>query len=110
MIDRHYPRIILTLAIGAGVFAFAQIIAIVPGNLIDLCYKIVNLLATPLGGLMLGALLIPRATRAGLLSGTVASMAAVIWVTYFSPYTFLLAAPAGLSVHLLLVLLLRRTH
>jgi Na+/proline symporter len=97
----------LTLAIGGAVFAFAQIIAIVPGNLVDLCYKVVNLLATPLGGLVLCALLIPRATRAGLLTGTAASMAAVVYVTYLSPFTFLLAAPAGLSVHLISVFLLR---
>ena len=99
-----------TFAIGLAVFTLAQLIGYVEGNIVDLCYKVVNLLATPLGGLMLCALLVPRVTRAGLMSGTAASMVAVVWVTYFSPYTFLLAAPAGLSVHVLLVLLLRRTR
>ncbi len=83
--------VVLLLSLGIG---------LVQGNLLELCYKIVNLLATPLGGLVLTALFIPRATKWGAWAGCAASVAIVVWVNYFSPLSFLCASPLALTTQL----------
>ncbi len=90
--------VVATVFFGIIVFCLSQVIPLVQGNTFELCYKVVNLLQVPLGGLMLSALFMPRATRGGLIAGVVASAAVVIYVNYFSPLSFLVAAPAGLAV------------
>ncbi len=94
-----------TIFIGLAVLLVSLGIGLVEGNLLELCYKIVNLLATPLGGLMLVALFIPGATKWGARVGCIASVAVVVWVNYFSPLSFLCAAPLALSTQLLIAFL-----
>ena len=96
-----------TVLIACIVFGLSQAIPLVQGNTFELCYKVVNLLQVPLGGLMLSALFIPRASRRGLLLGTVASAAVVVWVNHFSGLSFLTAAPLGLLCQFLVVFVVR---
>lgn len=91
---------IVTVCLGIGVFGLSQLFGFVEGNLIEMCYKVVNLLATPLGGLVLTALFIPRARVCMVWLGCFACLGVVVWVTYFSPITFLLASPLGLATQL----------
>ncbi len=93
-------RVLVCCGIGVAVLAMSGAIGLVEGNIVERCYKIVNLLATPLGGLVLSCLFIPRVRAVGILIGAVLSIAVVVWITYFSAWTFLLAAPCGLAVHL----------
>ena len=89
-----------TVVLGIIVFILSQVIGHVQGNLIELCYKVVNLLVTPLGGLVLTALFLPRAKVVAVWIGCFACLAVVVYVTYFSGITFLLASPMGLAVQL----------
>lgn len=89
-----------TVVLGIIVFILSQVIGLIEGNLIELCYKVVNLLATPLGGLVLTALFIPRAKLVDVWLGCFLCLAVVVYVTYLSPITFLLASPLGLVVQL----------
>jgi SSS family solute:Na+ symporter len=91
-----------TVGLGIIVFILSQIIGLVEGNLFELCYKVVNLLATPLGGLVLTALFIPHARMRAVWLGCFACLGVVVWVTYFSGITFLLASPIGLGIQLLI--------
>ncbi|KKN80815.1 hypothetical protein LCGC14_0326210 [marine sediment metagenome] len=92
--------ILATVGLGIIIFILSQIIGVIEGNLFELCYKVVNLLATPLGGLMLTALFIPRARVRMVWLGCFLCLAVVVYVTYFSGITFLLASPLGLAVQL----------
>ena len=96
------PCSVITAVVGIIVFILSQVIGIVEGNLIELCYKVVNLLATPLGGLVLTALFLPRAKVAAVWLGCFGCLAVVVYVTYLSSITFLLASPLGLVVQLII--------
>jgi len=89
-----------TVSLALIVFILSLLIGCVQGNLIELCYKIVNLLATPLGGLVLVALFIPRAGWPAAWLGCGASVAVVVWINYFSPFSFLVASPLALATQL----------
>ena len=91
---------IVTVCLGISIFILSYSISFVEGNLIELCYKVVNLLATPLGGLVLTALFFPKTQAMAAWIGCFGSVAVVVWITYFSPITFLLASPAGLGTQL----------
>ena len=101
-------RVPVCCGIGVAVLAMSGAIGLVDGNIVERCYKIVNLLATPLGGLVLSCLFIPRVRAWGVLLGAVLSIAVVVYITYFSSWTFLLAAPMGLAVHLTVAFLGRK--
>lgn len=100
--------VLATVVLGIIVFILSQVIGIVEGNLIELCYKVVNLLATPLAGLVLTALFLPRTKVVAVWVGSFACLAVVVYVTYYSPITFLLASPLGLAVQLTITFVSRR--
>lgn len=84
--------------ISITVLTMALAVDMVSGNLIELAYKVVNLLAAPLGGIVLTALYLPRTRPAVAWCACMVCVAVVVYVNYLSSLTFLLAAPLGLSV------------
>lgn len=75
----------------------------VQGNLIDVCYKIVNLLTAPLAGLFFLAMFVPWARGFGSLVGAAFGIVVVIVLSYWKELTggadrFIWAMPASLVV------------
>ena len=98
-------------AVSLAVLALAQALAYVPGNLVETCYKTTSLLAPALGGLVLTALYMPSTRPVVAWAACAACVGVCVWINYFSGLTFLLAAPAGLSVQLATAYLFRKdTH
>ena len=102
VVESWHRAVPATVVLGIIVFILSYSISFVQGNLIELCYKVVNLLATPLGGLVLVALFFPKTRPIAAWLGCTASVAVVVWITYFSPITFLLASPLGLGAQLII--------
>ncbi len=73
----------LTVAVGllAVLLAIGQMY-FVSGNLLERCFKVINLLTVPLFVLFFLALYVPFATRAGAWCGLVASITAAVTVAY----------------------------
>jgi len=60
--------------VGAVVVALSVLVGFVEGNLLELCYKLVNLFVGPLAAIFFLALWVPRATPFGTLAGIAASV------------------------------------
>lgn len=73
----------ISFLIGAVVVAFGTLIGQIEGNILELCYKIANLLAAPLFLLFFMAMFVPRATAFGTHLGTIASVAVAVGVAYY---------------------------
>ena len=90
----------VSLAIGVTVVALGSLVGQVEGNLLELCYKIANLLVTPLFLLFFMALFIPWATPWGAFLGALSSAAVAVAVAYYQVFglTFVWMMPASLLV------------
>jgi SSS family solute:Na+ symporter len=95
----------VSVGIGAVVVTLACFVGLVQGNLIELCYKVVNLLVAPLFGLFFMAMFVRRATGVGTLAGAAAGLAVVIVISFWQeltgtkpPISFVVAMPASLLV------------
>jgi SSS family solute:Na+ symporter len=91
----------LTVFLSLIVLSLAALIGTTDTGLIELCYKVVNLLAIPLGGLMLVALFLPCRPWAAWV-GCLGCIATVVYINYWSPFSFLAGAPLGLAIQLLI--------
>lgn len=78
---------ILAAVVGMVIIAGSQLANIVPGNLIEVCGKTINLFICPMFGLFFLALFVPFATPFGALLGAIYSMAAAILVAYWDVIT-----------------------
>ncbi len=95
---------ILSLAIGGAVVVISIGVGHVQGNLLDLAYKVVNLLVVPLFGLFFMAIFVKRATAFGTLVGIAGGLAVIVPLNYWKeitgtahpPIEFLWAMPLGL--------------
>jgi len=94
------PTIVFCVLILAVSFA----IGAVDGNLVERCYKIVNLLSVPLGGLMLTALFRPATTWLTCYVATAVCVGVMVSILYGTNLTFLLAPPAGAAMFAAVVL------
>jgi solute:Na+ symporter, SSS family len=92
--------------IGAIVVVLSLGVNMVQGNLLEICYKVVNLLTAPLAGLFLLAMFVPWARSFGALVGAAFGLAVVIAISYWREITgtpgisFLWAMPVGLVVQM----------
>ena len=93
------------------VVALGVLVGQVEGNLLELCYKIANLLSVPLFLLFFMAMFVPWATSFGTLTGAACSAAVAVAVGYcqvfgltfiwMMPAAFLAGASAGMLASLL---------
>jgi solute:Na+ symporter, SSS family len=77
----------ISVAIGIVVVALTTVVGMVEGNLMELAFKIVNLLTVPLFGLFFMAMFIRWATSFGTICGAVFGVATVTLFSYWSEIT-----------------------
>ncbi len=73
----------ISAAIGAVVVLLSLLVGAVQGNLLELAFKIVNLLTAPLFGLFFMALFVPWATSFGTLVGAVVGVTTVVSINFW---------------------------
>jgi solute:Na+ symporter, SSS family len=94
----------LSYWIGAIVVGLSFGVNLVQGNLVEVCYKVVNLLTAPLAGLFLLAMFVPWAKTIGAWVGVAAGLFVVILLSYWREITgtpgitFVWAMPLSLVV------------
>lgn len=104
--DRLRTAHLLGGVIGLIAIAGSQIAGIIPGNLIEVMGKSINLLLCPLFGLFFLALVVPFATPFGAIMGALYSFGAALLTAYWEPFTgggpvsFQWIAPIALVVSL----------
>jgi SSS family solute:Na+ symporter len=90
--------------VGFVVVLLSTMVGVVEGNLLEIAYKVTNLLVAPLFGLFFMALFVRRATSFGTVVGAVFGLATVVSINYWTEITgepgisFLWAMPLGLLV------------
>ena len=90
--------------VGVAVVSLSLLVNLVHGNLLEICYKVVNLLTAPLAGLFFLAMFVPWARGFGALVGAAGGLATVVAITYWKEITgaqgisFLSAMPLSLLV------------
>ena len=95
---------IASLAVGAVVVLLSSLVGLVEGNLLEIAYKVCNLLTAPLFGLFFMALFVRWATGAGTLVGAAFGLATVVAINFWYEITgtpgisFLWAMPLGLAI------------
>jgi Na+/proline symporter len=99
----------VSVCVGLLVVASSTLVRSVQGNLLELSYKIVNLLTVPLFGLFVLAIFVRRATSFGAFAGALAGFSTVAIINFWPeitgqpepPVSFLWAMPLALPVQLL---------
>jgi SSS family solute:Na+ symporter len=97
----------LAFAVGLVAVGGSAIIGRVPGNLIEVANKTVNLFGCPMFGLFFLAMFVPFATPFGAIFGAICSFSTAVLVAYWDRFTgqpglsFQLIAPAALGVSIL---------
>jgi solute:Na+ symporter, SSS family len=100
--DRIMTARLLAAAIGVLAIGGSQLAAMIPGNLIEVAGKTINLLLCPLFGLFFLALFVPFATTFGAAFGAIYSITAAALVAYWDlitgrpPVSFQWIAPVAL--------------
>jgi SSS family solute:Na+ symporter len=103
----------VSVLIGVAVVLLSFLIQIIPGNLLELAYKVVNLLTAPIFGLFFMALFVRWATGFGTIVGALFGIAAALTINFWEPITgtrpivsFLWAMPVSFVVEVGLASLL----
>jgi len=109
----------VSFVVGVIVVLLSSLFGYIEGNLLELCYKIANLLTVPLFMMFFMALFIPWATASGTCAGTTASLLVAVVLAYqqelglgflkewglsfvwMSPASFVVGAVTGMLVSLL---------
>jgi solute:Na+ symporter, SSS family len=92
----------ISYLIGAIVVCLSLLVNMVQGNLLEVGYKVVNLLTVPLAGLFLLAMFVPWARTFGVLVGAACGLVVAVVVSYWKEMTgapgisFLWAMPLSL--------------
>jgi Na+/proline symporter len=76
----------VSLLVGVAAIALSLLVSQVPGNLMELCIKVVNLLTSPIFVLFFLAMFVPWAKPEGAIAGTVASIAVAVAVAFFEVF------------------------
>ncbi|MDB5390272.1 MAG: sglT 1, partial [Planctomycetaceae bacterium] len=88
--------------LGLVVVLLSSVVGLVKGNVLEVAFKVVNLLVAPLFGLFFMALFVRWATSFGTFVGAAAGLATVVAINYWTEFTgeagisFLWAMPLGL--------------
>jgi solute:Na+ symporter, SSS family len=94
----------VSVLVGVVVVSLSLLVSQVQGNLLEICYKVVNLLTAPLAGLFFLAMFVPWARGFGALVGAACGVATVVAISYWTEITgargisFLWAMPLSLVV------------
>src|SRR5256885_11461659 len=82
--EKQQVRLARWLSLGVAIVAIllSTVVAQIPGNLLELCMKVVNLLTAPLFILFFLALFIPWSTPLGAVAATVASIAVAVDIAF----------------------------
>ncbi|MBN1912075.1 MAG: sodium:solute symporter [Pirellulales bacterium] len=94
----------ISVLVGVVVVGLSASVGLVEGNLLELAFKVVNLLTVPLFGLFFMAIFIRWATGPGTLIGAAAGVATVVFINYSEELTgtrfigIFWAMPVGLIV------------
>jgi SSS family solute:Na+ symporter len=91
----------ISVMVGVIVVFLSLFVNMVQGNLLEVCYKVVNLLTAPLAGLFFLAMFVPWAKGFGAIVGAVCGLAVVIVLSYWKDMTggrdtFIWAMPVSL--------------
>jgi SSS family solute:Na+ symporter len=89
---------VLSVIVGLVAVTLSILVGTIEGNLVELCFKVVNLLTAPLFVLFFMALFVRWATPSGTLVGLMASVAVAVGIAYFNlfGFSFLWMMPASL--------------
>lgn len=96
----------VSVVIGAVMVALSSFVGVVHGNLLEIAYKVVNLLSAPLFGLFCMAMFVPWATGFGTLVGAGAGLAVVVAINFWEELfgtrgiSFLWAMPLSFLVQM----------
>ena len=104
--DAHQVKVVRYIAAGIGLAAIAgsQLAGIIPGNLIEVGGKTINLLVCPLFGLFFLALFVKFATPFGAIMGAIYSITGATLIGYWEvliggdPVSFQWIAPVSLLI------------
>ncbi len=94
----------ISLLVGTTVVIMSLMVSMVQGNLLEICFKVVNLFTAPLAGLFFLALFVPWARGFGAMVGLACGLAIVVSINYWQEITgspgisFLWAMPSCLIV------------
>lgn len=77
---------LVSVVLGIAVTVACLFVGYVPGNLMDLIMKVVNLVTAPLFVLFFMALFVKSATDAGTITGGLCAFAVAIAIAFFSPF------------------------
>jgi Na+/proline symporter len=92
----------VSVFVGAMVVSFSLFVNMVHGNLLEVAYKVVNLLTAPLAGLFFLAMFVPWARGLGAMVGAACGLSVVVTINYWTEMTgesgisFLWAMPLSL--------------
>jgi len=75
----------ISASIGIAVILISLLVSRIEGNLLDVCYRAVNLLTAPLFVLFFMAMFVRRATTFGALVAALASVATAVCIAYAGP-------------------------
>ena len=73
--------------VGLAVILLSFLMQFIPGNLLELCYKVVNLLTAPIFGLFFMALFVRWATGWATIVGAISGVAAAITINFWEQFT-----------------------
>ena len=96
----------ISAVLGVAVVLLSTGVGLISGNLMELAYKIVNLLTAPLFGLFFMAMFVRRATAFGTLVGGVAGLVTVVLINYWEDFFgtggigFMWAMPVGIVIQI----------
>ncbi|MEW4562088.1 sodium/solute symporter [Bremerella sp. JC770] len=95
---------VISIVLGVIVVLISSVVGSIEGNMLEIAYKVVNLLVAPLFGLFVMALFVPWANSIGTIVGAVAGVATACLINYWPEITgtpgisFLWAMPLSLLV------------
>ena len=104
--EADHVRLARYVAVGTGiaVIVLSAYVGMVRGNLLEIAYKVVNLLTVPLFGLFFMAMFVPWATNVGTILGSVVGLAVIATINYWEELfgvrgiSFLWGMPIGFVV------------
>jgi SSS family solute:Na+ symporter len=98
---------VVSILVGVVVVAMSLLVHHVQGNLLEKCYKVVNLFTAPLFGLFFLAMFVPWANGGGALIGVACGVGVAVGINYWPELTghtgisFLWAMPLSLAVEVI---------